>query len=266
MTEAYYQGKELFKGTAWYYARYRPAYPPQLFDLLVEKFRLNGSGSLLDLGCGPGDLAIPLASYFEKVIALDADAEMLTEGRRKAVQAGIANIEWVHGRAEQMPPDWGPFKLIVIGQFFHWMAQQKVLDSVVTKLQPGGGLTIIGVQGRLWSGRAAWHEVVLSVIKKYLGEKRRAGSGTAKFSGIGWENLLDSRFPKTEYDLSTHQTDRWSAATLTGYLYSTSYCSRALLGDRVESFERDLEKALLIFNPQNEFTEVVTSDVLMGWK
>ncbi|MEI2583036.1 methyltransferase [Scytonema sp. PRP1] len=50
----------LFQGAAWHYARYRPKYPPVLFDLLTQKFELNGQGRLLDLGCGAGLIAIPL--------------------------------------------------------------------------------------------------------------------------------------------------------------------------------------------------------------
>jgi hypothetical protein len=48
----------LFEGAAWYYARYRPQYPPALFELLSEVFQLDGKGRLLDLGCGAGLIAI----------------------------------------------------------------------------------------------------------------------------------------------------------------------------------------------------------------
>ncbi|WP_207714417.1 hypothetical protein [Scytonema sp. UIC 10036] len=49
----------LFQGAAWYYARYRSKYPQDLFDLLAQRFQLNGRGRLLDLGCGAGLIAIP---------------------------------------------------------------------------------------------------------------------------------------------------------------------------------------------------------------
>ncbi len=34
-----------------------------------------------------------------------------------------------------------------------------------------------------------------------------------------------------------------------GNLYSTSFCSRRVLGDRVEAFERDLRAAILAVEP-----------------
>jgi hypothetical protein len=44
----------LFTGTATYYSRFRPRYPPELLRLLVEHAGLDGTGRLLDLGTGPG--------------------------------------------------------------------------------------------------------------------------------------------------------------------------------------------------------------------
>ena len=59
--------------------------------------------SLLDAGCGPGILTTRLASYFDEVVGLDPDADMLAEGRAFASASGITNIEWVQARAEDLP-------------------------------------------------------------------------------------------------------------------------------------------------------------------
>ena len=40
----------MFKGTAPFYARYRPGYPPELLVRLAATARLDGTGRLLDLG------------------------------------------------------------------------------------------------------------------------------------------------------------------------------------------------------------------------
>lgn len=39
-------GDDLFKGTAWYYSRFRPIYPSYLFRFLVNKFSLDGQGNM----------------------------------------------------------------------------------------------------------------------------------------------------------------------------------------------------------------------------
>lgn len=265
MTETYYQDKELFKGTAWYYARYRPGYPQSVIQLLKNKFCLDGNGALLDLGSGTGELSIPLAPYCEKVIALDADSDMLVEGRRKAKKAGISNIKWAHGRAEELPDDLGPFKLVTIGKAFHWMEQEKVVISAREKLENGGGFAILGEGCQIWQGKEEWHSVVVQVIGRYLGEERRAGTGFARLPQFSWEDLLNKYFSVTEFDYSIQQNNVWTVDSLRGYLYSTSFCGRDLLGDKAVEFEQDLRESLLRLNPEDRFEETIPISVMMGW-
>src|SRR5690242_4304928 len=120
----------LFAGTAEYYARYRLRYPAAVLDIVAARFGLDGTGRLLDLGTGPGQLAIPLAGRFEEVVASDVSAEMVAEGQRQAERAGVANIRWLTGRAEETSPDLGQFRLVTIGGAFHWMDQPVVLQRL----------------------------------------------------------------------------------------------------------------------------------------
>jgi len=86
---------ELFKGTAFYYSRYRRGYPPEAIEVLVRGFDLNSSTRVLDLGCGTGQIAIPLAKRGIPVIAVDPDVEMFAEGLRAEQATGIAGIAWI---------------------------------------------------------------------------------------------------------------------------------------------------------------------------
>src|SRR5947209_6469738 len=67
----------LYAGSAAYYATGRVAYPEQVAEALVAALELDGSGRLLDVGCGPGSLTLLLAPHFEQAIGVDADADML---------------------------------------------------------------------------------------------------------------------------------------------------------------------------------------------
>ncbi len=91
--------RDLFKGTAWYYARYRPGYPGPFFDHLAARFGLDGTGRLLDLGCGTGQLALPLAGRFEGVVGMDPEPEMLAEAAARARAARVDNVSWAEGGA-----------------------------------------------------------------------------------------------------------------------------------------------------------------------
>ncbi len=76
----------VFEGTAAYYRQGREPYAPALADALAEHLHLDGRGSLLDAGCGPGTVALLFAHLFESVIGLDPDPRMLAEAQRAAAE------------------------------------------------------------------------------------------------------------------------------------------------------------------------------------
>src|SRR5207245_3858899 len=69
----------LYAGCAQYYARGRFPYPRELAEALRDELALDGTGGLLDVGCGPGSLALLLAPLFDEVVGVDADAGMVAE-------------------------------------------------------------------------------------------------------------------------------------------------------------------------------------------
>ncbi len=93
----------VFEGTAGYYRQGRKPYAPALADALAEHLHLDGRGRLLDVGCGPGTVALLFAHLFEDVIGLDPDSGMLAEAQRTAAEERIINASWVQMRAEDLP-------------------------------------------------------------------------------------------------------------------------------------------------------------------
>jgi 2-polyprenyl-3-methyl-5-hydroxy-6-metoxy-1,4-benzoquinol methylase len=93
---------QAFEGTAEYYAVGRPPYSAEVAGTVARELSLDGTGQLLDVGCGPGVLAFALAQLFDKVTALDPEPGMLEAGRRRCQQAGVDNARWVQGVAEDI--------------------------------------------------------------------------------------------------------------------------------------------------------------------
>jgi SAM-dependent methyltransferase len=240
----------VYEGTAWYYSRYRPKYPPSLVSLLREHFRLDGTGRLLDLGCGPGPVAIALAHLFEEVIAVDPDDAMRAEGERIARERGITNIEWRFGGSKDLSPALGQFRLVTMGNSFHWMDRARTLEALYNLVTDGGGIAVVGEGAPIPPPPPTrWRAAINTVLKRYLGERQ-----------LPWEHpgpLLEERheayIARSRFrNLISYQESfdvEWTVDSIIGNLYSMSFCSRRVLGDRVEAFERDVREAVLAAEP-----------------
>ena len=140
-----------FQGTAEYYAIGRPPYAERLADTLTRELGLDGTGQLLDVGCGPGVLVLRLAGLFERVVGLDSEVGMLREGERRCRDADIENVRWVLGVAEDLAAlDVRECRTVTFGQSFHRVRRAEVAEIVYDLLEPGGSLVLIShaVDGR----------------------------------------------------------------------------------------------------------------------
>ena len=121
----------LFSGTAAYYRRGRLPYAPGLADVLGQVLMLDGRGRLIDVGCGPGTLALSLAHMFGDIVGVDPDRGMIAEAGREAAERGVAGrARWVRTRAEELPAGPGTFTVATFGQSFHWMDRDVVAGTI----------------------------------------------------------------------------------------------------------------------------------------
>lgn len=268
--EALATDRELFKGTGEYYAKYRIGYTSEFFKHIVNYFNLDGKGRLLDLGCGTGQLAIPLAKYFEEVIGIDPEKEMVDEAEKQSSKAGIKNIHWVQGKAEEISSKLGVFRLITIGAAFHWMDQVDVLKKVYSLTENDGGLVIVYDSAGSWATKddrpLEWQQKVRSILRKYLGEKRRAGNSFYKKPEGDFDDLVEeSPFGKQE-TWTQEYTRSWDTESIIGFLYSTSFASKRLFGDKLSEFENELRSELMKTEPSGKFVEQAVIEAIITRK
>jgi SAM-dependent methyltransferase len=252
----------IYHGAAAHYRHGRPAYSPQLEAVLAEELGLNGTGRLLDGGCGPGILTVRFAHLFAEAVGLDPDSGMLAEGRRLAEERGITNIRWVQARAEDLPAAApGPFRLITFGQSFHWTDEARVAETVYDMLEPGGAMALIvhAVEGRPVPPSPGPppipHAEIKALVEKYLGSTRRAGQGIAPVRSHRFEDVLvRTRFgaPRPIYAPGIPNLLRSSESVLSGY-FSMSSSAPHLFGDRVEDFADEVRQLLTLRSPQGIF-------------
>ncbi|SDY06255.1 Methyltransferase domain-containing protein [Amycolatopsis xylanica] len=234
----------LYAGSAAYYTRGRVAYPAALADALAAELDLDGSGRLLDVGCGPGSLTLLLAGHFEQAIGIDADAGMLAE----AARAAVPNCRWLHLRAEQLPAGLGEFRLVTFAQSFHWLDRPRVAAKVRGMLEPGGACVHIHAtthQG-IDEGAGPSYAAIADLVRAYLGPVRRAGQGTLPNGTLGGETEIyrAAGFTGPQRIRVPGRVVVREPDDIVASVFSLSSSAPHLFGDRLASFEADLRKLL----------------------
>ncbi|MGV9915319.1 class I SAM-dependent methyltransferase [Streptomyces tendae] len=265
----------LFSGTAAFYRRGRLPYAPGLADLLAGVLDLDGRGRLLDLGCGPGTVALRLAGLFDEVVAVDPDPGMLAEAARGAAELGVVDkVRWVRARAEELPAGLGDFTVVTLAQSFHWMDRERVAATVRGMLRPGGALVHISDlkgESRAVDGlpyppvpRAA----IDGLVRGCLGPVRRAGRGLlprgtpsgedAVLAGAGFAGPYRHVVPGGQAMVRT-----WD--DVVAEVFSMSFSAPHLFGDRLAGFEADLRRLLRDASPSGRFSERQPGTEVFVW-
>lgn len=265
----------LFSGTAAFYRRGRLPYAPGLEDLLAWVLDLDGRGRLLDLGCGPGTVALRLAGLFDEVVGVDPDPGMLAEAARGAADLEVADkVRWVRARAEELPAGLGDFTVVTLAQSFHWMDRERVAATVRGMLRPGGALVHVSdLKGetRAVDGlpnppvpRAA----IDGLVRGCLGPVRRAGRGLlprgtpscedAVLAGAGFAGPYHHVVPGGQAMVRT-----WD--DVVAEVFSMSFSAPHLFGDRLAGFEADLRRLLRDASPSGRFSERQPGTEVFVW-
>lgn len=249
----------LFAGTATYYRQFRPGIPEEVAVVLdqASPSRPHGPRRLLDIGTGTGLVAEALLGRFDDIIAVDNDAEMLAaaESALRPKLPEHSHLALVESTAEDLvPPAGWKADLVTICRAFHWLDQPTVLRLLDSQVAPGGAVAIFG-DNSFWAAGSPWKEAVRDVIKTFLGEERRAGTGTFQHHNRPYSEIMEeSPFDQVE-EVRIPVQRTWTAETILGYLYSTSFAAPHLFGDRLEEFEAAVKRRLTEFSDEDTFPE-----------
>jgi ubiquinone/menaquinone biosynthesis C-methylase UbiE len=105
-----------------------------------------GSGALLDVACGPGVVTAALAPRAASIVAFDATEQMLERAKARCAKAGLHNVKFSRGNAEDLPFGDAQFDGVVTRLAVHHFANpQRALDEIFRVLRPGGTAVIVDV-------------------------------------------------------------------------------------------------------------------------
>lgn len=102
------------------YAKYRPGFAESFYDRVQSFVTLNHARAV-DLGTGPGIVAIELAKRGATVTGVDISENQINTARDCAAQAGVADrCIFVVAPAENTALRAGEFDLVTAGQCWGW--------------------------------------------------------------------------------------------------------------------------------------------------
>lgn len=269
----------LFAGAAPYYEAGRLPYAPDLVPALAAALGLTpdaaANGRLLDVGCGPGTIALRCAACFARVVGIDPDAEMLQEARHLAAARGVRNARWVRMRAEALPARLGRFRAVTFAASLHWLDRAQVFATVRDMLAADGAAVHVDNPGYRQSGPALpWQlppppEQAMEELRvRYLGADRRAGQSVrnnspgdedAVFRAVGFAG------PEVVVVPDPRVLQR-SVDELVAERFSYSGTAPHLFGARKDSFERDLRLLLWDASPTGFFSVPLSDNLLKIWR
>jgi ubiquinone/menaquinone biosynthesis C-methylase UbiE len=272
--------ESLFAGAAEYYERGRLPYAPGLADAIARSLALDGRGRLLDVGCGPGTVALRLAPLFAAIVGLDPDPDMLAHASRAAARLGIRNASWVCQRAEALPAGLGSFRAVSFAASFHWMDRPRVASTVATMLDPGGAVVQVDAPGYRPEELAAEarqgslpfppppDEALDQLRRDYLGTDRRAGQGIRNTSPDGEDQVFQQAgfLPAETVTVPDQRAVERTADDVVALVFSTSSTAPHLFGDRHQDYEQDVRQILAHASPSGRFSVRLPDNIVRIWR
>ncbi|MGW0704160.1 class I SAM-dependent methyltransferase [Streptomyces sp. NPDC002867] len=248
-----------------HYARFRPQYPDELYTLLADRFALDGTQRALDLGCGPGTVALELAGRVGSVFAVDPAAGMLEHGRALAEERGVRNIWWQQGDSSTLLTlGLPPLDLTVMAKSYHWMDRVQVLADLNKLTTERASVVILSAGPPGTTPLPGWAPVVAEVRAAYLGAVCRAGTGVYPEPEKTYQATLERSPFSTVEMVPFDQVVVRSLEELIGLQLSNSFSTPAQLGERREAFEEDLRRALLKFDSSGRYEETIHTEALIA--
>src|SRR3954451_2186300 len=130
-----------FATTVALYEELRPPYPPAFFRSVVRQLGLGREHALIDLGTGPGLLALGFAPYVGRIVGVDPEPAMIAAARTAAARPSRA-LTLIEAKAEALPANIGSFDVVTVGRALHWMDRDAALALFERLVAPEGAILI----------------------------------------------------------------------------------------------------------------------------
>lgn len=244
-----------FRSTVPHYVAGRLRYPASLIATVADALSLKGTGRMLDLGCGPGFLAIAFAPYVAEVVGMDPEPDMLAAAR-EAARDKPGHFTFVLSGSQELGPQFGRFSLVTMGRSFHWMDRARTLATLDTMVEPEGGVALFS-DDHPAAPENAWYQVWRAIRERHAGGDPR-GNAKDHEAALRQSPFSHVRRPKERYQRRT------TIEELVARALSTSTTSPERLGPARAAFEAEIRAEIVPYAEDGAVTELVEAQALLA--
>lgn len=250
-----YVKERRFASTVDLYRRYRPRYPRAFIQGLVHELGLSPADTVMDLGCGPGFLALAIRPFVGHVIAVDPEPMMLEAAGEEAQAAGIA-LELVEGSSTTLEPGPVPLAAVLMGRSFHWMDREATLVRLDRMVGPAGAIVLCHSE----AGRDGWTAAVAAVHDAFGDDPDHPRQrGQPRHGAV----LARSAFSLISTYAVEHE-DWIDVDHVVGQALTMSSTSPARLGERRAAFEAALRSAVAPFVEEGRLRRMLSFEATIA--
>ena len=142
---------------------------------------------VVDLGCGTGQLSLPLAERGARVLAVDVSPAMVERLAEKARERAVVNLECLAAPIENLSLPAGSVDLIVTSYALHHLRdadKDRLVAAAYHWLRPGGSLVVADMmfgRGGASRDRAIIKSKVSALAKKGIGGWWRIAKNACRY-------------------------------------------------------------------------------------
>lgn len=172
-------------------------------DAVVAEARVEEGMTVLDMGCGSGQLTLPVARRGARVVAVDVSGTMIDLLNENLRREGLVNVTSLVAALERLAVPSSSLDVVVSNYALHHLTdaeKSRLLAAVLVWLRPGGRLVV----GDLMLGRGGDPRDRAIIAEKIVTLARRGPGGWWRIVKNGWRFALRT----SERPLSMDAWDR----------------------------------------------------------
>jgi ubiquinone/menaquinone biosynthesis C-methylase UbiE len=252
-----------------YYASFRRGFGPAALAFVVNRLEVGPGELVMDLGCGTGQLAVPISSHVRHVLGVDPEPDMLAHARDAARRQGASGrTSWMLGSDAGVPGLAGllgkaAVDVMTISNAVHFMDTKRLFDGLPGVLAPGGRVAVIANGTPIWLQDSSWSRGLRRFLEQRF-DSDLSGSCYTDDSTLARcrQDLEAAGFTTAEHTMSFREAV--SADWLFGNLMSAVPLDWLPAHNDRPAFAADLTDALRSGQAAGDFVDDVRISIVLG--